>query len=76
VTSTETVGESELQRRLRRMIELRGVGAVSREIGLAREPVLRYLTGVDVQVVTRALIESKLSKLDDAPPAPPTLGPQ
>lgn len=63
MTAERTVAESDLQRRLRRMINLRGVTHVARELGLAREPVIRYLASLDVHAGTRELIERKLAEL-------------
>lgn len=66
MTSTDTAGgEGELPRRLRRMINLDGLTQVSRELGISRESLARYLAGLDVQAGTRALIESRISGLDD-----------
>jgi len=65
LTAERTVAESDLQRRLRRMINLRGVTHVARELGLAREPVIRYLASLDVHAGTRELIERKLTELGD-----------
>jgi hypothetical protein len=61
MTSTETVGPRELRRRLRRQIELRGLVQVSRDLGIARESLARYLARIPVQAGTRALIEAKLT---------------
>ena len=57
--------ESDLQCRLRRLIELRGLHVVANDLGVAREPVARYLAGIDVQAGTRELIERKLAELGD-----------
>jgi hypothetical protein len=65
LTAENTVAVSDLQCRLRRMIDLRGVTHVARELGLAREPVIRYLAGLDIQAGTRELIERKLTELGD-----------
>lgn len=62
MTSTDNAGdEGELPRRLRRMVNLRGLSRVSAELGISRESLARYLARLDVQAGTLALIESKLS---------------
>lgn len=63
------VAESDLQRQLRRMIDLRGVTHVARELGLAREPVIRYLAGLGVQAGTRELIERRLAECAEPRPS-------
>jgi hypothetical protein len=73
-TDTTVAVESDLQRRLRRMIELRTLTRLSIELGISREALLRYLSGVDMQAGTLVLIEAKLAKLDAAPPSPAAAG--
>lgn len=74
ITNHTAAGESDLQRRLRRMIELSSLRRVSTDLGVSRESLLRYLSNVDVQAGTRLLIEAKLSKTVHAPSAPARAG--
>ncbi len=71
MTDHTAAGESDLQRRLRRMIELSSLSRVSAHLGVSKEALLRYLASVDLQAGTRVLIEARLSNTDHAPPAPP-----
>jgi hypothetical protein len=66
-TSTVDGEEPPLKRRLRRMIDLRGLEPVARELGLGREALARYLAGIHVQAGTFKLIEDRLAKLDAEP---------
>lgn len=51
-----------LTRRLRRMIDLRGLSRVADELEISRESLARYLALIPVQRGTFALIESKLAE--------------
>jgi ferric-dicitrate binding protein FerR (iron transport regulator) len=59
---TETV-EPDLPRRLRRMIDLRGLACISRELAVSRESLARYLARLDVHAGTLERIERKLAAL-------------
>lgn len=61
ITNHTAAGESDLQRRLRRMVELSSLSRVATNLGVSKESLLRYLASVDLQAGTRMLIESKLS---------------
>jgi hypothetical protein len=67
LTSTTIVAEGELRRRLKRRVDLLGLTAVARELGVGREALARYGAEFDLHAGTRALIESRLSGLIDAP---------
>lgn len=67
MTTTVDGDEPPLKRRLRRMIDLRGLDPVATELGLGRQSLACYLAGIHVREATFALIEARLSKLDDEP---------
>jgi DNA-binding phage protein len=46
------------------MIDRRGLAAVARQTGIARESLARYLAAIHVQTGTFRLIESTLSKAE------------
>jgi DNA-binding phage protein len=65
--ATVHVADAGLQRRLRAMIDRRGLAAVARDTGIARESLARYLANIHVQTGTFQLIETTLAGI----PAPP-----
>lgn len=71
MTSTDNAGdEGELPRRLRRMINLRGLTRISAELGVSRHSLACYVARLDLRPCTLALIESKLSAANDVDPCP------
>jgi hypothetical protein len=60
---TVLVANPELKKRLRTMVERKSLARVADELGLAREPLLRYLADVHLQTGTFRLIESTLAEL-------------
>lgn len=66
ITNHTAAGESDLQRRLRRMVELSSLSRVAANLGVSKESLLRYLASVDLQAGTRLLIEARLSETDHA----------
>lgn len=65
--ATVLVADRELQRRLRTMIDRRGLAAVSRQTGIARESLARYLADITVQTGTFRLIETTLTNTNAEP---------
>ena len=59
------VASPELQQRLRRRIEMRGLARVSVQLVIARESLARYLAAIHLQPATFAHIEHTLAKLDE-----------
>lgn len=65
--TTTDADAGELQRRLRRMIELESLDGVSERLGISREALARYLADLPVQPGTLSLIETRLNRPSTRP---------
>jgi len=60
-TSIRTANK-ELQAKLRTMVDLEGLTAVSRRLDIGREPLARYLADLELQTATFLGIETALER--------------
>lgn len=51
---------SDLRKRVRALVDARGVDRAARALGLTKEPVLRFCAGLEVRAGTIALVERNI----------------